>query len=382
MWTKQDYEYMQQALLLARRGLGTTWPNPMVGAVVVKNQKVVGTGWHRRAGEAHAEVLALRRAGVAARGATLYLNLEPCSHQGQTPPCAPQVVRAGVARVVAAMRDPNPKVSGRGFACLKQAGIRVEVGLLRQEAQALNEVFIKRITTGLPFVLAKAALTLDGKIACATGESRWITGLPARRYAHQLRAMADAVIVGAGTLRQDDPALTVRLAKPLRGGRPWRVVLEGRRAVDRKAQFFRSSPNGVKIVLASALARHRAPVPPGAEYWHLPGPGGRVDLEALLRKLGEAKCSMVLVEGGAEVHAAFLGLGTPSGKNWVDRLHFIYAPKLFGGRKAPGVIGGTGILHPDQALQLEDIGWETLGPDILLKATPVAPRKSLSRRKV
>jgi diaminohydroxyphosphoribosylaminopyrimidine deaminase/5-amino-6-(5-phosphoribosylamino)uracil reductase len=352
----------------------------MVGAVVVKQGKVIGTGWHRRAGGAHAEVLALRQAGAAARGATLYLNLEPCSHQGRTPPCAPQVVLAGITRVVAAMQDPNPKVSGRGFAVLKRAGVQVEVGLLRAEARALNEVFIKRITTGLPFVLAKAALTLDGKIACANGESRWITGLPARRYAHQLRALADAVIVGAGTLRQDDPALTVRLAKSLRAGRPWRIVLEGRRPVANQARFFRQTGLGVKTVLATPRAGRGRTLPKGVELWHLPGPSGRVDVGALLRKLGEAQCSLVLVEGGAEVHAAFLGLGSQPGINWVDRLHFIYAPKLFGGSRAPGAIGGAGVSHPDQALRLENIGWETLGPDILLKATPVAVRGAAPKK--
>jgi diaminohydroxyphosphoribosylaminopyrimidine deaminase/5-amino-6-(5-phosphoribosylamino)uracil reductase len=353
----------------------------MVGAVVVKHGKVIGTGYHRRAGGAHAEVLALRQAGTAARGATLYLNLEPCSHQGQTPPCAPQVVLAGVTRMVAAMQDPNPKVSGKGFALLKRAGVQVEVGLLRPEALLLNEVFIKRITTGLPFVLAKAAMTLDGKIACASGESRWITGGPARRYAHQLRALADAVIIGAGTLRQDDPALTVRMAKALRPGRPWRIVLEGRRPVDPKAQCFRPAGAGVKTILATARPARTGSWPRGVKVWHLPGAKGRVDLEALLRKLGEAQCSLVLVEGGAEVHAAFLGLGPKPGVNWVDRLHFIYAPKLFGGSGAPGVIGGQGVLHPDQALHLENIGWETLGPDILLKATPVSVKQVLGKKK-
>jgi diaminohydroxyphosphoribosylaminopyrimidine deaminase / 5-amino-6-(5-phosphoribosylamino)uracil reductase len=381
MWTKQDYAYMQQALELAQKGWGTTWPNPLVGAVVVKAGRVVGTGWHRRAGEAHAEVLALRRAGRAARGATLYLNLEPCSHQGRTPPCAPLVVRAGVKRVVAAMQDPNPKVSGRGFACLKRSGVKVEVGLMRAEALRLNEVFIKRITTGLPFVLAKAALTLDGKIACASGASRWITALPARRYAHRLRSLADAVVVGAGTLRADDPALTVRLAPVLRPGRPWRIVLAGKRGVDRGAKIFRPGAAGLKTILATGQAKHRVAPLPGVDLWRLPGPGGRVDLGSLLRKLGAAACSLVLVEGGAETLAAFLGLGPGGGRNWVDRVHFIYAPKLFGGRHAPGAIGGAGVTGPDQALRLEGISWETLGPDILLKATPVAARPKRPGRK-
>jgi diaminohydroxyphosphoribosylaminopyrimidine deaminase/5-amino-6-(5-phosphoribosylamino)uracil reductase len=242
-------------------------------------------------------------------------------------------------------------------------------------------VFIKRITTGLPFVLAKAALTLDGKIACASGESRWITALPARRYAHRLRSLADAVVVGSGTLRADDPALNVRLAPVLRPGRPWRIVLAGKRGVDHGAKIFRPDAGGLKTILASGQTQRRETPMRGVEVWRLPGAGGRVDLGALLRKLGEAACSLVLVEGGAETLAAFLGLGPGGGKNWVDRVHFIYAPKLFGGRQAPGVIGGEGVSRPDQALRLEGISWETLGPDILLKATPVAARRKRPGRK-
>jgi diaminohydroxyphosphoribosylaminopyrimidine deaminase/5-amino-6-(5-phosphoribosylamino)uracil reductase len=350
----------------------------MVGAVLVKGSKVIGTGWHHRAGEAHAEILALRQAGLAARGATLYINLEPCAHVGKTPPCAPAVAKAGVARVVAAMQDPNKKVSGRGFAFLRRSGVQVEVGLLRAEAQSLNEVFIKRITTGLPFVMAKAALSLDGKIACANGASRWITGLPARRYAHQLRALADVVIIGAGTLRQDDPGLTVRLAKSMRPEKPWRVILEGERPVDFSAKIFHD-PNHPRVILATARDVRRAPHSSQVEIWHLPGADKRVDIGALLARLGEQQCSLVMVEGGAEVHAGFLGLGKKKGRNWVDRIHFLYAPKLIGGRRAPGVIGGLGVEHPDAALYLEKISWETLGADILLKATPVNPNRKPKR---
>ncbi len=374
MWTKKDYEFMQQALCLARKGLGRTWPNPMVGAVVVKAGRVIGSGWHHRTGEAHAEVLALRQAGLAARGATLYVTLEPCSHQGKTPPCAPRVLQSGVTRVVVAMQDPNPKVSGRGLTLLRRAGVQVEVGLLRDESRQLNEVFIKRITTGLPFVLSKAALSLDGKIASATGSSQWITGLPARRYAHQLRAMTDAVIVGSGTLNTDDPLLTVRLSKPMRKDRPWRIILEGDRPVNLQSKLFKNE-EVPRVILATAQTKHEGPYPKHVEVWHLPSKGNKkkVDIGKLLARLGERECSLVMVEGGAETHASFFGLDQPRGKNWVDRVHFIYAPKLIGGRRAPSVIGGVGVQHPDVALHLEKISWETLGSDILLKATPVKP---------
>jgi len=365
-----DKRYMQKALSLAQKGLGTTWPNPMVGAVLVKSGRLLGEGWHRQYGGPHAEVFALRKAGSAAKGATLYLNLEPCSHYGQTPPCASAVIRAGVKRVVAAMRDPNPKVSGRGFALLRRAGIKVEVGLMKAEAQVLNEVFLKRIQTGLPFVVCKAALSLDGKIACHSGESKWISGLPARRFAHYQRSLADAVIVGGGTLSQDDPELTVRLVKPFPGRRPIRIVLEGKRRINPGPKLLKADPLS-RIVIATANARRKGRSEYGfPEIWHLPGKSGRVDLKALLERLGREGASYVLVEGGAETHAAFLGLDQTRGEVLADRIYFIYAPLVIGGRKAPGGVGGGGANSPARAVRLRDWVWEPLGNDMLVKATP------------
>src|SRR5574341_629007 len=217
----RDKRYMEMALRLASRGAGRTSPNPMVGAVLVRSGKVVATGYHRHAGSDHAEIVALKRAGKRARRATLYLNLEPCSHQGRTPPCALSLIRAGVRRVVVGMVDPNPLVSGKGIRKLRQAKIRVDVGLLERECRRLNEAFSKHITRRIPFVILKLAASLDGRIATASGDSRWVTGSAARRYVHHLRDQVDAVVVGAGTVLADDPRLTCRL----RGGRdPWRVV--------------------------------------------------------------------------------------------------------------------------------------------------------------
>lgn len=366
-----DEKYMRLALDLAGRAWGRTWPNPMVGAVLVRGGEIVGRGWHRRCGGPHAEIHALREAGAGARGATCYVTLEPCSHYGKTPPCAPALIRAGVKRVVAAMQDPNPKVSGRGLKLLRAAGIKVEVGLLGKEARRLNEVFVKRIRSGLPFVICKAAMSLDGKIACGNGESRWISSLPARRFAHRLRAAAEVVIVGGGTVCRDNPALNVRLAKAAAPARPIRLVLEGKRTVAAGSQIVRTAARQPVIIATARRGRHPLAGAPGVEVWPLPAAGGRVDVRALLRRLGERGISLILVEGGAETHAAFLGLDTGHSPVLADRIHFILAPLLLGGRRAPGPVGGLGADRPDRGIRLRGIRWEPLGPDWLMTAKPV-----------
>ena len=362
---------MARALDLARKGYGRTWPNPMVGAVVVqKGVKVVGAGRHYRPGGPHAEIHALKQAGHRAHGAALYVNLEPCAHQGRTPPCVQAIVQAGIKRVVAAMKDPNPEVSGRGFRRLRRAGIKVEVGLLAGEAGRLNEVFIKRITTGCPFVVCKAALSLDGKIACASGASRWISGGDARKHAHHLRALADAIIVGGRTAIKDNPELSIRLAPSVAHRRPTRIILEGRVKIPADLKMFTTAETQ-RVVIASGARRPLVRKPGDqAEIWHLPGRHGRVDLEELLRRLGQAGANFVLVEGGSEVHAAFLGLDIPGRRILADRIEFILAPKLIGGRQAAGVIGGRGAEHPDRAVLLKDVSWRPLGRDMLVTATP------------
>ncbi len=359
---------MTLALRLARKGLGRTWPNPMVGAVVVKRGNIVGAGWHKQYGGPHAEVNALKQAGRRAKEATLYLNLEPCSHHGKTPPCAEAVIRAGVARVVCALRDPNPKVLGQGFRRLRAAGVRVEVGLQRRAAKKLNEVFIKRVTTGLPFVVCKSALSLDGKIACVSGESRWITGQAARRYAHHLRSLSDAVIIGQGTALQDNPRLTVRHGRAGRTGKPVRVILWGRAPIPKTLAMLSKAGSWPVIIATARIFPRGSWDRRGVEIWHLPGKDGRVDLAALLRRLAERGASQVLVEGGAEVQAGFLGLTGGRGEILADQIQFIYAPKVIGGREAPGPVGGAGVSHPSQALALRQCAWRLLGADMLCVA--------------
>jgi diaminohydroxyphosphoribosylaminopyrimidine deaminase / 5-amino-6-(5-phosphoribosylamino)uracil reductase len=364
-----DKRFMQMSLELARRGLGRTWPNPMVGAVVVKNHKVVGMGWHRRYGGPHAEVFALRQAGKQAKGGTLYLNLEPCSHFGKTPPCAQALIRAGISKVVCSMQDPNPKVSGRGFRQLRKAGVRVEVGLMRLEARQLNAVFIKRIITGLPFVVNKAALSADGKIACASGASRWISSLSARRYTHGLRALADATIVGMGTVCSDNPRLTPRLSKKIPGKKLLRVVLAGKRPMPTHAILLKPV-SSCQTVIASAQPLNISKLPKAIKIMHFPGRNGRVDLKGLLQWLGREGVNYVLVEGGAETHADFLGCRRPGDKILSDQIQFIYAPKIIGGNASPGPVGGVGVSDPRNALILKDCQWRALGPDMLLIAKP------------
>lgn len=350
---------MRRALALARRAEGWTSPNPMVGAVLVKDGRVVGEGYHRRAGTPHAEAHALARAGEAARGATLYVNLEPCSHYGRTPPCADALIRAGVARVVAAMQDPNPRVAGRGLARLREAGVQVEVGLLEREARRLNEAFCKHVTTGLPFTVLKTAMSLDGKIATRTGHSRWITGEAARAEAHRLRHRADAVLVGVGTVLADDPRLTVRLP----GGpwkNPWRVVVDSFLRTPPGAAMLQEEGRTIIATTAAAPARARAALQEaGAEVWLLPGKD-RVDLPALWRRLGEEGVTHLLVEGGGEINAALLAAGL------VDKVVAFVAPRIVGGQAAPGPVGGAGAATMEEALELADLSVRRVGRDVML----------------
>jgi diaminohydroxyphosphoribosylaminopyrimidine deaminase / 5-amino-6-(5-phosphoribosylamino)uracil reductase len=311
--------FVRRALTLARRGLGKTSPNPCVGAVLVRSGKIIGEGWHKRAGGPHAEVFALR--GVNARGATLYVTLEPCSTWGRTPPCTHAIVPAGIKRVVVAALDPNPKHNGRGLRMLKRAGIRVEAGLLADEANDLNAAFNKWITTGLPRVTAKAALSLDGKMATHTGDSKWITDATARRQAHQMRAQVDAVMVGVNTVILDNPRLTLRHG--VRGRQPWRVVMDSRGRCPRDSRLFTDSFRHRTILFTTK----RAPVGwqqelalRGVNVIVLP----KRDLRAALRELGRMEVTSVMVEGGAELHRALFA------ERLVDRVAFFVAPIVIG----------------------------------------------------
>lgn len=319
--TADDHRWMARALELAERGLFTTTPNPRVGCVIVRNGECVGEGWHVRAGEPHAEVHALAMAGEAARGATAYVTLEPCSHHGRTPPCAEALVLAGVSRVVAAMQDPNPLVAGRGLAVLREAGIETFAGVLEAEARELNIGFVSRMTRGRPWLRLKVAATLDGKTALENGVSQWITGDDARRDAHRWRARSCAVLTGIGTVRDDDPQLNVRAIPTER--QPLRIVVDARLDTPLNAKLLDGGP--VLIAAATddpariAALRHR-----GAEVVVLPNQGGKVDLPALLAELGRRGINEVLAESGFKLNGSLLREGC------VDELILYLAPSLVG----------------------------------------------------
>lgn len=357
---------MWMALDLARQGRGRTNPNPMVGAVLVKNGELIGSGYHQFAGGPHAEVIALRMAGEKAKGAALYVNLEPCAHHGRTAPCAEALIKAGVQEVIAAMGDPNPQVSGRGFQKLQEAGIRVKTGILEEKARRLNEVFLKYIVTQMPFVMLKTAMTLDGKIATRTGESRWITGEKSRQFVHRLRDQCDAVIVGIGTVLSDNPRLTTRLAEG--GGKDaLKVVVDSNARLPLEARVINPGLRN-KLYLATTGAaspeKIRALREKGVEVAILPSAEGRVDLKALLRRLGERKISSVLVEGGGTLNYSLLKAGA------VDKLFIFIAPLIFGGRNSPTPFAGEGVDTIDRSWQVEQTEIKQFDQDILIVGYP------------
>ena len=359
--------FMRRALELAERGRGLTSPNPMVGAVVVADRgEIVGEGFHARAGGPHAEIEALRAAGSRARGATLYVTLEPCSHQGRTPPCAPAVIAAGVARVVASIGDPNPQVSGTGFNALRAAGIEVVVGVGAAEAELQNRAFLTAMRERRPHVTLKAGMTLDGKIADLHGVSRWITGEAARLHAHRLRSESDAIVVGIGTVLRDDPELTVRLGHPW-PREPLRVVLDTTARTPVGARLIRAGRPSAAVIAVAAGApepRVRALAAAGATVVSCGTRDGRVDLGALLGELLAREVRAVLVEGGGEVHGAFLDAGL------VDRVAMFAAPLLIGGRGATPVVAGAGR-ELKSAVRLGSFTVTPLGDDLLVEADVV-----------
>lgn len=352
---------MRLAIRLARRGLGRTSPNPPVGAVVVRRGRVVGRGFHRRAGEPHAEIEALRAAGHRARAATLYVTLEPCNHHGRTPPCSEAVLAAGVQRVVIGARDPNPHVRGRGADRLRRAGVAVDLGVEAAACAELIAPFAKYVRTGLPLVTLKLAASLDGRIATASGASRWITGPPARRLVHRLRNQTDAVMVGAGTVAADDPALTCRL----RGGRnPLRVIVDGRLRVSLGAQVLTNAAAPATVI--ATVTRKPRTIETlrrrGATVLLLPGRNGRLSLRRLLATLGRRGITSVMIEGGATLAAAAVREGV------VDRLLCFFAPTLLGGDGYP-MIGPLGVCRLTQAAALRDLRIARVGADVLVQAS-------------
>jgi len=351
-----DVRHMRRALRLAGRAAGRTSPNPLVGAVVVQDDRVVGEGYHHAAGEPHAEVNALRRAGAAARGATLYTNLEPCAHTGRTPPCVDAVKQAGIARVVAAMKDPDPRTNGRGFRALRDAGIAIEEGLLREEAMRLNEGFISRVTRGRPFVLLKLATTLDGRVAVPG--RRYLSGKRALREVHRLRDRSDAVIVGIGTILADDPALTVREVK---GRDPLRVILDTEARTPPQAKVVRAAdPQRTVIFVArdAEVRRTNRLREAGVLLATLPRAEGGLDLGAALRWLGEHGVNTVLSEGGPRIAGSLVRGG------FADRLLLLVSP-LAGGDGPPAL---AGVGSPNA---LRDLRVRKLGDDIALEGSIV-----------
>jgi diaminohydroxyphosphoribosylaminopyrimidine deaminase / 5-amino-6-(5-phosphoribosylamino)uracil reductase len=356
-----DQEYMAFAIQLARQMQGQTSPNPVVGAVVVNNQQIVGMGAHLKAGEPHAEVHAIQMAGDKAKGSTVYVTLEPCSHYGKTPPCSNLLIDSQVKRVVIASADPNPLVAGQGIERLKAAGIDVQIGVLKEEADALNTVFFHHISTGRPYVTLKAATSLDGKIATRAGESQWITSEPARLDVHKLRHQSDAILVGVGTVLKDDPSLTTRL--PNGGKNPIRIILDSNLRTPLHSKVVTDGLAKTWIVTChpdpEKIAHFEAR---GVRVFKLGGE--QISLPDLLDQLGSEKITSLFVEGGGQVNGSFIEEGL------VDQVIVYFAPKIIGGTNAPSPIGGMGFLKMSEVMTLEIKSVEKLGPDIKVVAIP------------
>ncbi|MBS3755811.1 MAG: bifunctional diaminohydroxyphosphoribosylaminopyrimidine deaminase/5-amino-6-(5-phosphoribosylamino)uracil reductase RibD [Desulfobacterales bacterium] len=357
-----DTDYMTIALELAEKGRGYTSPNPMVGAAIVKHGQIAGQGWHQEAGGAHAEVNAIADAGGQARGATMYVTLEPCNHHGRTPPCTEAILAAGITRVVCAMADPNPDVAGGGAAYLAENGVDVEIGICEARAKRLNECFIKYTATRRPFVVLKCAATLDGKIATCSGDSRWVTGEAARKHVHQLRHWLDAILVGIQTVRTDDPSLTARLEDKT-GRDPIRIILDTRLSIPDDARLLRQASCAETIIAAGEQADPEKTArlrQMGARVLHLPAGDGGVDLATLVEKLGDMGITGLLVEGGSRVSGAFLSA------RLVDKICFFYAPKILGGEGIP-ICSGPGPRAMAGAKAVTDIRISHFDEDILVE---------------
>ncbi len=368
---KQKSEYMKKALRLARRGAGCVSPNPMVGAVIVKGERTIAEGYHHRCGEDHAEIDALKKIDFNAHDCSMFLNLEPCSHHGRTPPCADALIRSGISAVYIGTSDPNPKVSGEGIRRLLAAGIHVEVGVCEKECLELNRVFFKYIVNKIPYVLVKAAISLDGKIAAASGDSGQssggISGVESHRLVHRLRHDFDAVLVGAGTVLKDNPLLTCRLPGR-RAKNPLRIVLDSGGVISEQARVIDASVAPTIVVSTSRSSQkwRKAVQARGAELLLLESAGGQIDISELLKALG-SRVSSILVEGGSEVISSFVRAQA------VDRIMFFIAPLLLGGEKIP-VVGGPSAEFLSDGVRLEDVLFRRVGCDLLYEATPVFGR--------
>lgn len=356
-----DRKYMARALQLALRGAGHTRPNPMVGAVLVEDGRIIGEGWHKQYGGPHAEVNAFASATEDPEGATLYVSLEPCSHYGKTPPCADLIIRKKVARVVAALEDPNPLVSGRGFRKLRANGIRVTVGVLAEEARHINDVFLTYVTRKRPFILYKAAMSLDGKIACHTGESQWISSEKSREEVQRLRGILSGIMVGAGTVIADNPRLTCRMEEY---ENPARIIVDGKLRVPLESRIFHEP--GRNIILTTSEAspeKKKALENLGVELIEADSEEpGKVDLKSAMLALGIKGIDGILLEGGPTLAASALEAGI------IDAVRFYIAQKIIGGREAPSPFAGTGAAHMNEVVPLTDAVYGTSGDDLWIQA--------------
>lgn len=362
-----DKRFMQMALDLAKKGQGYTSPNPMVGAVVVKDGKVVGRGYHLGAGKAHAEVNAMDAAGALAQDATLYVTLEPCNHTGRTPPCTEKVLAAGIRRVVVAMTDPNPDVKGGGLDHLKNQGLDITVGVYEDQAKRLNEAFIKYVKTKRPFSIIKCAATLDGQIATRTGDSRWVTGEESRKFVHQLRHAVDAIMVGVNTVKKDDPSLTTRLTNSLenvRGLDPTRVILDTHLRISEEAKLLRLDSDSDTIIVTgnSVSADKKTRIEKqGARVIAAPVKDGLIDLDSLVDRLGILGITSLLIEGGSRVIASALSAAI------VDKIVFFFAPKILGGDDGVPICKGQGAALMNSCIPVKDIHVRRFGDDVMIE---------------
>jgi diaminohydroxyphosphoribosylaminopyrimidine deaminase / 5-amino-6-(5-phosphoribosylamino)uracil reductase len=358
-----DVQYMERALELAKKGAGYTNPNPLVGAVIVKDGRIIGEGYHEVYGSHHAEVNAFRNATEDVKGATMYVTLEPCSHYGKTPPCAKAIVEKGIRKVIVALGDPNPEVAGRGIKILRDNGIEVVTGVLEEESRRLNEIFLKYITTKLPFCILKTAMTLDGKIAARTGDSKWITNEESRRYVHKLRHRVSSIMVGVGTIIQDDPLLNTRIQEG-NGIDPIRIVVDTSGKIPLGARVLNIKSNSKTIIAVTELApqeKLKEFERIGAEVIITPLIENRVDLKYLMKALGERKIDSVLLEGGSELNYSAMEAGI------IDKVNAFIAPKFIGGREAKTPVGGLGRPLMKDALMLKDIEIHRFGDDIMIE---------------
>jgi len=356
-----DTTFMKMALVLALKGQGYTSPNPMVGAVVVKDGKIVGKGYHQMVGGPHAEINAIDDAGPSAKGATLYVNLEPCNHTGRTPPCTEKIIQSGIKRVVVGMNDPNPDVKGGGLDYLERKGIPVTVGVCEDEAKRVNEAFIKYSRTKRPFVTVKCAATLDGRIATRTGDSKWVTGPESRKFVHRLRHAADAIMVGIETVKKDDPSLTTRLSD-MEGVDPIRIILDTHLSIFETAKILHLDSNSDTIIVTGGSASESDFVgEKGVRVIDSPAKDGLIDLDLLMDRLGTLSITSLLIEGGSRVIASAFRAGI------VEKIIFFYAPKILGGDDGMPVCMGPGPAMMNGCIPIKDITIRRFGDDVMIE---------------